>query len=43
MDNFIAKYLQRIKAAQNDDELAAIIDEIYLDGFQDGAAEGETK
>ncbi|MFT4313053.1 MAG: hypothetical protein ACMXYA_01475 [Candidatus Woesearchaeota archaeon] len=41
MDSYQQKYLERIKKAQNDDDLQQTIDKIYEDGFQDGKEKEE--
>ncbi len=40
VDDFQARDLSQIKKAQSNDDLIDVIDAIYHDGFEDGAAEG---
>ena len=35
-DNYISKYVSAIKAAKDDSEIAAILNKVYEDGFEDG-------
>jgi hypothetical protein len=40
-DEFAKRYLKLIKAAKSDEELIAIINKIYEDGFYDGNVDNE--
>ncbi|HEU5379946.1 MAG TPA: hypothetical protein VFV38_31375 [Ktedonobacteraceae bacterium] len=40
MDPFANRYVKAIKEAKTDEDLEAIVNHIYEDGFSDGASEG---
>ncbi len=43
MNEYIKKWVDKIKKANTDKKLGEIIDKIYQDGFEDGTNEGIKK